>query len=196
MKVAKPSWPRFGRSQVQEMLWKTSLSASARWSCMGGNQVCNSDFQKKVIDNVEICFYNFYGSMGGNRFTQVGKCCLWWAIWTSRVLNKYGIRNQFQAGSCWWPRSYDEEDENYQYGYEYVPQQNDLEDILSGNLPELHCWCVTENLSIVDPTTQFFVENARELGLGWPGPMPPKFSGGMSGRFPKAFHTKHTRKQS
>jgi hypothetical protein len=103
--------------------------------------------------------------------------CLVYAAEIIEAARKRGLRLVLQAGSAFWPRMTDAQDDGVSpthFGYEWDPPQV-ARHLAAGHLPEMHAWAgdpVTHDL--VDLTTgRFPAQCRRMLGEGWPGVQPP-----------------------
>lgn len=103
--------------------------------------------------------------------------CLYATYSLMHVLDGHGIH--WQAGSCFWPRlsDYDEDTPDSHFGYKWDYNSQDMRDrINKGELPEVHVWAyLTVEREIVDLTAGEFPEQCLALAdLDWPGKKPPK----------------------
>ncbi len=132
-----------------------------------------------VVEEIRSRFRSYYPKMPPE------KACLYWALITTQVLNQHCGRALIQAGSAFWPRMTEAQDDGVSplnFGYQW-----------DGTLPrpgvamqECHVWCgLVEVNEIVDVTTRFFPEQCqRVLGIDWPGVQPPDYFWGTEDELP------------
>src|SRR4051812_14542095 len=96
----------------------------------------------------------------------IGAYCLWGGDYTCLVLNANGIEAQIQAGSAYWPRLTQDQDDGApttfpQFGYEFTPGIKNVLAVANGTLPEMHVWAaVASSGTIIDLTTEYWPEQA------------------------------------
>jgi len=95
------------------------------------------------------------------------------------VARQAGIPLVLQAGSAYWRRMTDEQDDGVsplQFGYEWEPNSTMTRFMIAqGRMPEMHVWVGNpETQEIVDINAGLFPVQAQKLiGVDWPGPRPP-----------------------
>jgi hypothetical protein len=117
----------------------------------------------------------------------IGSYCLWWAYHLTCVLRGMDIPAQIQAGTAYWPRLRQDQDDGLpttlpHFGYQYTPSTGDLVRIaVFHRLPEMHVWVGIPGAdgfppTIIDPTTQWWPDLCRlRIGKDWPGDKPPLY---------------------
>lgn len=104
--------------------------------------------------------------------------CLYWAEAMTEALNRAGLRSCINAGTANWRCNDFEEPHDTHVGHFWQDERDG--DILAkylmyGVLPEMHCWAVVPELSlIVDPTTQFVRELAADNNIPFTLEQPPE----------------------
>jgi hypothetical protein len=120
-----------------------------------------------------------------NRFTRsfrgahIEAACLYWAGATRDYLNAiYDVGAVVQAGSMNWPfNATDDGVSPTHFSYEWdLNSPASREALRRGMLPEMHCWvAIPTTGQLVDLTTRYLVQRARQAGLTWTASEPPKF---------------------
>lgn len=136
----------------------------------------------RLVKKVRERMQEWYATLSPDERGPIGAYCMYWAIYTCQVLREDGIKAQIQAGSAYWRRVRDEQDDGVspnRFGYEFGDDKRALINaIMSGRLPEMHVWAAVagEEPQIIDLTTCFWPEQARMLnGFDWPGDLPPDY---------------------
>ncbi len=117
----------------------------------------------------------------------LGSYCVWWAFETVRVLHTLDIPAQIQAGTAYWPRLRQDQDDGLastmtQFGYLFDPGvQNVATVAVLHRLPEMHAWVgipAAEGFpsTLIDLTVRWWPDRCLETtGMDWPGGPPPPF---------------------
>lgn len=107
-----------------------------------------------------------------NPGVPVGRCCLKWACETVMALHRRGVRAGVNAGTVQWRVCEDDGVNPDHFGYVFAWNEESELQILSGEMPEMHCWAViraqdspTGQDQIIDTTVGFQTNRARDHGV-------------------------------
>lgn len=111
---------------------------------------------------------------------QHHRMCLFWAYETYKILKICGLNALIQAGSASWPMVSKELDDGISsthFSYKFEDTPFNLKRMAHGHLPEMHVWVgIVETKEIVDLTTKFWPQQAKEIGNHeWKNKLPPDY---------------------
>lgn len=136
----------------------------------------------QLVREIRRHMYTWWNAQPAQERVHIGAYCLWWSFFTVYVLKRHNIPAQIQAGSAHWPLLSQEEslanpDSISSFGYEFELNNDVLNHLAKGQLPEMHVWAaVAPTREIIDVTTQYWPEQAKKTAnLDWPGPKPPPY---------------------
>lgn len=108
-------------------------------------------------------------------------CCVFASLALGVALRSNGINAIPQAGTCYWPRITQEQDDGVSpnvFGYCWEPDSiNTILKIARDELPEIHAWvALPQTNEIIDITTRHLKEQCETLAtLKWTAPDPPDY---------------------
>jgi hypothetical protein len=109
-----------------------------------------------------------------------GGHCVAWACTGLRILMERGFNAKLQAGSMSWPIVTAELDDGVSpthFTYEWSPHTPKSQGrMAAGGIPEMHVWlALPDRNEIIDFSTKFFLEQAKQFDLVWQAPAPPDY---------------------
>ncbi len=142
--------------------------------------------QRQIVDTVRRRVYDYHWSLvapPGETKGPVEKYCLFWAYFTTKVLNEElpSLQAQIQAGTAYWPivKETDPDDgvSPNQYGFRFQLDGTAIESLSRGLLPEMHVWVAVAKppIQIIDVTAPFFRRRAIQEGYTVTGEEPPDY---------------------
>lgn len=158
------------------------------------NRTLNTD-EAKILVSAQTWFNDSFPAA----ITKSRAGCLYRALAMITAANEHGHRWVPQAGTCYWPRLDEDQDDgtnpHLQFGYAWSPDDpRSKQATLNGYLPEIHVWAGDPATGmIIDPTTGFFPAQCQALlGRDWPGTRPPTvFWGGPDDLPARALYEPH-----
>lgn len=131
------------------------------------------------------------------RRVRIERSCLFWALEATKAIKVYtGRRAVIQAGTAFWPICPLDKDDGSRplnYGYQWEPPESVptamMQTILTGYLPEIHCWAaIPDTLEIIDFTTSFQPQICKEqIGADWVD-QPPLFLWQPANKLPERYY--------
>ncbi len=128
----------------------------------------------RIFQRVKTKMRRWYGG------EYIEKRCLYWMQTGMAVLNGLGIKCSPAAGSAYWKLQEDDGKMSH-FGFEWMGADGEarrkavLPDA-STSLPETHCWIwLPTGREVVDFSTGYVPEMAKELGFEFKSSPPPKY---------------------
>lgn len=140
-----------------------------------------------VIQTTRYRMEQWWNEQPDNVRGPLGSYCLWWVWHLTCVLRGMDIPAQIQAGTAYWPRLREDQDDGLpttktQYGYKFTDcAANVVQIVILHQMPEMHAWVGIPGVegfppTIIDATTQWWPELCKlRTGMDWPGDNPPPY---------------------